>query len=76
MPPSTRALLPAIPAELDKDPELLAPLSDGEMGTIVIDSSDLTRKYGVLGVRYNTLREFYGCVREAANTQKEVKDCL
>ena len=33
-------------------------------------------KYGVLGVRFNTLREFYGCVREAVNTQKEVEGCL
>lgn len=76
MPPSIRASVPALPAELDQNPEPVGALPNGEMGTIVLDNAELTRKYGVLGVRYNTLREFYGCVREAVNTQTEVKDCL
>lgn len=76
MPPSTPALLPAIPAELDRDPEPLGQLADGTMGTITVDSAETARKYGTLGVRYNTLRSFYDCVRQAVNTNKPVKDCL
>lgn len=76
MPASTPALLPAIPAQLDQDPEPVGQLPDGSMGAITVDSAELTRKYGTLGVRFNTLREFYSCVRTAVNTNKPVKDCL
>lgn len=68
--------MPAIPAAIDVDPEPVGQLPNGEMGTLALDNAELTRKYGVLGVRFNTLREFYGCVREAINTQEPVEDCL
>lgn len=76
VPPSIRASLPPIPAAIDVDPELVGYLPNGEMGTLAIDSADLTRKYGVLGVRFNTFRQFYACVREAVNTQQRPDDCV
>lgn len=76
MPPQTRASLPPLPAALDRDPELLGILPNGEMGTLAIDSAEMSVRYGVLGVRYNTLRQFYLCVREAVNSQKDVEVCL
>lgn len=76
VPPSMRASLPPIPAQIDVDPEPLGQLRDGEMGTVTVDSAEMSRKYGALGVRFNTLREFYECVREAANTQGNPEDCL
>jgi hypothetical protein len=76
VPPSIRASLPALPSSLDRDPEPLGQLSDGDMGALVLDNANISLKYGVLGVRYNTLRQFYSCVREAVNNQAEAKDCM
>lgn len=61
---------------MNVDPEPLGKLPAGDLGAVTLDSADMALKYGVLGVRFNTLREFYGCVREAVNTQKEVEGCL
>ncbi len=75
MPPSTRASLPPLPAAIDQDPEPVGQLKDGEMGTLAIDNVELAQRYGRLGIRFNTLREFYRCVREAANAGKGAEGC-
>ncbi len=68
-------LLPAIPAEIDQNPAPVGQLPDGSMGAITVDSGLLTQAYGVLAVRFNTLREFYGCVRAQVNEHKAPADC-
>lgn len=68
--------MPAIPSEIDVDPELLGKLPNGQMGTITVDSAETTRKYGVLGVRFNTLRSFYKCVRAQVNDHKSPESCF
>ena len=75
VPPSTPASLPAIPAQLDKNPEQLPPLTDGTLGELALDNAEMTRKYGVLGTQFNTLRAFYNCVREGANNGEDFEGC-
>lgn len=68
--------MPALPAELDRDPEPLGVLVDGSMGTLAVTNVTDAQRYGQLGVRYNTLRTFYGCVRDQINDHKSPAECV
>lgn len=46
------------------------------MGTIAVAHPKLVEQYGVLGVRYQSLREFYKCVARTMNEGKSPKECL
>lgn len=46
------------------------------MGTLAVTSATDTQKYGVLAVRYNTLRAFYNCVRDQVNNHKSAAECV
>lgn len=70
------ASLPAIPKSIDVDPAPLPQLPNGEMGTVVVDSAETTRSYGILATRFNTLREFYNCVRTQMNEHKAPSECV
>lgn len=76
VPPSTPASVPALPAQLDKDPAPVQPLANNEMGTVVQHDNGLIEQYGVLGVRYQSLRAFYACVATQLNDHKSPKGCL
>lgn len=76
MPASTPASAPALPSQLDKAPEPVKPLADKQMGTLATAHGELIGQYGVLGVRYETLREFYKCVTGALNEGKAPEGCL
>ena len=76
VPPSTPASLPAIPAAIDRDPEPLGQLPNGEMGTLAVVGLSDAEKYGVLATRFNTLRDFYRCVREQINNHTTAESCL
>ena len=76
VPPSTRASLPAIPAQIDKNPEPLGQLPDGTMGTLAVDQPVTAEKYGILAVRFNTLRALYNCVRSQVNDGASPAECI
>jgi hypothetical protein len=46
------------------------------MGELTTKHISLVEQYGVLGVRYQSLREFYNCVRVTVNEGKAPKSCL
>lgn len=46
------------------------------MGTLATAHPVLVEQYGVLGVRYQTLREFYKCVVRTMNEGKSPEICL
>jgi hypothetical protein len=46
------------------------------MGTITVDDANVSKEYGVLGTRFNTLRELYNCVRAQVNEHKSPKECV
>lgn len=46
------------------------------MGTLATAHADLIGQYGVLGVRYQTLRQFYLCVTRQLNEHKTPEGCL
>jgi hypothetical protein len=46
------------------------------MGELATKHPQLVKQYGVLGVRYQTLRELYKCVAGAVNTGKSPSGCL
>lgn len=75
-PPSIRLQLPPLQGELDKEVEPLGQIPDGTMGTLVITSAQDTQRYGLLSARYNTLREFYNCVRERVNSGNTPDQCI
>lgn len=76
VPASTPASLPAIPEQIDRDPEPLGQLPNGELGTVVLDSATGTKRYGELAVRFNTLRAFYNCVRQQHNAGESLAGCV
>lgn len=46
------------------------------MGTLATQHGELIEQYGVLGVRYQSLREFYKCVTRQLNEHKTPEGCL
>lgn len=74
MPPSIPASLPASPDT--KPVALVEPLPNAELGTLAVAHTRLIEQYGVLGVRFNTFRQFYDCVRKEVNEGKSGKGCL
>jgi hypothetical protein len=46
------------------------------MGTLTEAYGQLVVQYGTLGVRFNTFREFYDCVRQQINEHKTADRCL
>jgi hypothetical protein len=46
------------------------------MGTLATAYAKLVQQYGTLGVRFDTFREFYSCVREQINNHKTADTCL
>jgi predicted small lipoprotein YifL len=74
LPPSTPV---SAPPSTDTAPvEKVEPIANGEMGTVTEAYGKLLQQYGTLGVRFNTFREFYDCVRKQINDHKPAKTCL
>jgi hypothetical protein len=46
------------------------------MGTLTNAYAALLQQYGKLGVRFNTLGQFYDCVRDQVNNHKSPDSCL
>jgi len=46
------------------------------MGSLTDGYAKLLQQYGTLGVRFNTFREFYDCVRVQINEHKPANSCL
>jgi hypothetical protein len=51
-------------------------LENKEMGELAVKHVGLIEQYGILGVRYQTLREFYSCVARTVNEGKSPKVCV
>ena len=74
LPPSTPV---SAPASTDTAPvEKVAPLANDEMGTLTEAYGKLVAQYGTLGVRFNSFRQFYDCVRQQINNHKTANSCL
>ena len=76
VPPSTRASIPPIPQQMDRDVEPLGNLVDGSLGELALENAETGRKYGVLAERFNSLRQFYKCVQQAVNSQQDAENCV
>lgn len=46
------------------------------MGELAIDTAERDSEYGLLGVRFNALRDLYKCVSVAVNTETAPDHCL
>jgi hypothetical protein len=46
------------------------------MGAVTEAYAKLVAQYGTLGVRFNTFRQFYDCVRQQINNHKTADSCL
>lgn len=46
------------------------------MGALALADATLAGAYGELAVRFNTLRQFYACVRRQINDHKTTDRCL
>lgn len=46
------------------------------MGTLVLDSTNMTLEYGILSVRFNNLRKLYNCVRDQVNAGMSPEECF
>lgn len=68
--------MPTLPSSLDKDPEAVQPLANDELGEITTKHTELVSQYGVLGVRYQSLRAYYKCVLRQMNEHKTTEGCL
>lgn len=68
--------MPALDANLDRDPEPLGQVEDGSLGTLAVTSAKDAEKYGVLGARYQALRSLYKCVAAQLNEHKAPAECL
>ena len=76
VPPSIPVSQPAIPADLDRDPNRLGAIEDATLGGLAVKSSEDSLEYGRLAVRYNTLRAYVKCVIAQVNTHTSPESCV
>lgn len=53
----------------------LPPLEDPTFGAQQLDAAQTDIKYNEVGIKYNRLIDFYNCIRESINNDKE-PECL
>lgn len=45
------------------------------MGELAVDAAESDKRYGILAVNYNLLRQFYYCVADAIENEKPTDKC-
>lgn len=67
--------IPELPVSYTKA-EALPPLTDNTLGGIVKDAVETDKKYNVISLKYNSLIDFYNCIKVSINNKTDPNKCL
>ena len=72
----TAVQIPDLPSNLAQKAGPLPPLTDPNMGPLVVDATNTDMQYNSVSHQLNSVIDIYNCVKISLNEKKDIKTCL
>lgn len=69
-------LIPDLPSNLAQKAGPLPPLTDPNMGPLVVDATNTDMQYNSVAHQLNSVIDIYNCVKTSINEKKDIEHCL
>lgn len=72
----TQVQIPDLPSNLAQKAGSLPPLTDPNMGPLVVDATNTDMQYNSVAHQLNSVIDIYNCVKTSINQKKDINSCL